>query len=541
MISNFFIWCSGANKEILKECTTERTKFTGIGATIFLTAVLASISGGYAIYFTFNSYTISVMMGLFWGIVIFNLDRYIVSSIRKTGKFKQEFFMALPRIVIALILAITISKPLETRLFAATIGKKMSEIEDKYNVGCERDFNNRRDTLDKRKQQLEDQLIIAKNLIYNNDPVTKDVDSLKGIKAIENRDIEEEINTNYKIIEKNSWLENGRLNKRTGVPIKIRKYNEEAKRRIAQNKQLIASRGINQGEIEVFGDSSNSRRSVLMAQVAKTEKEYNAQIAGIQKQIDDLNAQRGAILLKCKQDAGGNKDILDRLNALGALKVFGNTVWFASWLITLIFALLETAPVIVKLLSNRGPYDDKLDGIENAIFADEKKKTVGRESELINWETEINKINGERRTTRLQIEQDKLNIELQSNKDLLNKIASKQVALTEDIIEQWYTEQRSKIVKSKTNTVPPFSDKLWKAVNVVDDVFYHFKNGQTSQNELTYILNGKYFKGTWEHLEVAGILKIEHLGNINEYEVKELTANILKLENQAGKLELQLI
>jgi hypothetical protein len=34
-LQNFFILCSGADKEIIKDCPTEWNKFAGIGATIF--------------------------------------------------------------------------------------------------------------------------------------------------------------------------------------------------------------------------------------------------------------------------------------------------------------------------------------------------------------------------------------------------------------------------------------------------------------------------------------------------------------------------
>ena len=83
-LSNFLIKCSGADKEILDQCTIkEKNKFIGIGSTLILTAALASLSVGYAIYSTFDSVVISTIIGIFWGIVIFSLDRYIVTSIDK--------------------------------------------------------------------------------------------------------------------------------------------------------------------------------------------------------------------------------------------------------------------------------------------------------------------------------------------------------------------------------------------------------------------------------------------------------------------------
>ena len=145
-LQTFFILCSGADKEIINEYPTEWNKFAGIGATIFLTACLALLSGGYAMHFVFENVWVSVLFGVFWAIVIFNLDRYIVLSLRKekiptSTDIKREpdlnrkeelkternrllwhqALMASPRFVIALIIAITVSKPIELRLFQTMI------------------------------------------------------------------------------------------------------------------------------------------------------------------------------------------------------------------------------------------------------------------------------------------------------------------------------------------------------------------------------------------------------------------------------------
>jgi len=84
-MKRFFWFCSGADLSILRtwDCSTEHNTYAGIGATIFLTAVLASISGGYALWTVFQSYPSSISFGILWGILIFNLDRYIVMSIHK--------------------------------------------------------------------------------------------------------------------------------------------------------------------------------------------------------------------------------------------------------------------------------------------------------------------------------------------------------------------------------------------------------------------------------------------------------------------------
>ena len=86
LMKRFFWFCSGADISILRtwDCSTEHNTYAGIGATIFLTAVLASLSGGYALWTVFQSSPYAITFGILWGILIFNLDRYIVMSLHKS-------------------------------------------------------------------------------------------------------------------------------------------------------------------------------------------------------------------------------------------------------------------------------------------------------------------------------------------------------------------------------------------------------------------------------------------------------------------------
>jgi hypothetical protein len=126
-ITKFLITCSGADKDTLDLVSIEKPKFVSIGAAILLTAVLASLSGGYALFFSFKSVIASAFFGLLWALLIFNLDRYIIVSIDKNSPMSRQISMAIPRLLISFVLAITISKPLELRLFEGSINSKLYE------------------------------------------------------------------------------------------------------------------------------------------------------------------------------------------------------------------------------------------------------------------------------------------------------------------------------------------------------------------------------------------------------------------------------
>lgn len=136
-----FLWkCAGGDKYLLERATySDQIKYMCLGGIVFATGAMAGLAGGYAIYTIFapkdpntgdllNSFPhiiMSVVFGIIWGLMIFNIDRFIVTSTGKgdgTEKITwDELKSAIPRIIMGMIIAITISKPIEIRMFQQEI------------------------------------------------------------------------------------------------------------------------------------------------------------------------------------------------------------------------------------------------------------------------------------------------------------------------------------------------------------------------------------------------------------------------------------
>ena len=83
---NNLLWlCSGVSRPLLKRCPTEASKYAGIGGTILFTGVFASLASGYALFTVFDSITYSIVFAVLWGAMVFNIDRYIVVSMKKSS------------------------------------------------------------------------------------------------------------------------------------------------------------------------------------------------------------------------------------------------------------------------------------------------------------------------------------------------------------------------------------------------------------------------------------------------------------------------
>lgn len=180
-----FLWkAAGGDRYILERATySDQIKYMCLGGIVFATGAMAGLAGGYAFYTIFSpkgsaledsvdltTAFLSIIFGIIWGLMIFNIDRFIVTSTGKgdgTEKITwDEFKSAIPRIIMGAIIAITISKPIEIRMFQTEINIKLKEkqIEQqtayiektKKNFQIELDRNSR--DLTKYEQEIQDKI-----------------------------------------------------------------------------------------------------------------------------------------------------------------------------------------------------------------------------------------------------------------------------------------------------------------------------------------------------------------------------------------------
>ena len=72
---------SGANRDVLRDAPKERTKQVAMGAVLLSTAAIATVSASYALHLALHFWwPFAVLGGVAWGLVILNLDRWLVVS-----------------------------------------------------------------------------------------------------------------------------------------------------------------------------------------------------------------------------------------------------------------------------------------------------------------------------------------------------------------------------------------------------------------------------------------------------------------------------
>lgn len=343
-IEQFFLMCSGANPSILKKSPTDINKYIGIGATIFFTGLLAMISASYAIFTVFDSWLSALCFGLVWGLMIFNLDRYIVSSMKRRGSLVVDFFTALPRLILAVIISIVISKPLELKIFEKEINAEIVSMEQEVYKTQESKVQDRYQA---QVQALQADIVSLKNEIQQ--------------KQIKRDDL-------TMVAQQEADGTGGSKKKNLGPIYKTKKQD---------------------------ADHSDEELKALIAQYQPVIKDKESQINSIQE--------------KMHQDISGlNKTALggfaSRIDALSRLSDKSSAIWIASLFIMLLFIAIETAPIFVKLISARSPYDFVLHKHEHVFEMNHKERTSILQTATLNTIAEMNEVSTYKTQSKIKAE-----------------------------------------------------------------------------------------------------------------------------------------
>jgi hypothetical protein len=321
--TNFLWWCAGTHQKLLRQFPSEQTKYAGLGGVILATFVLAALSSGYAIYSVFGNWIWTLAFALIWGLIIFNFDRFLVSTMRKYGVSKRkQLLMAVPRLGLALLIGLTIARPLELKVFEKEINVKMQE------------------NLHHKIQRNDSLLQIENKALLQTAEIERQ--RLTGRKlAIE--DTLNHLQTAY-VQEADGTGGSGQRGIEKLTHMKMDAYNQALLRFAPELKSLDSNL-----------KSQDSVISTANADLQQRRKGYEAA-------------------------AASNMGFLERNKALSDLSDEEPSVWWTTLLLSLLIILIEIGPVLSKLIMPVGPYDIALAKEELLqMAADENEMRKGKE------------------------------------------------------------------------------------------------------------------------------------------------------------------
>ena len=552
----FFIFCSGADHKILEQCpNSERIKYGIVGSTVFLTGFLASLSGGYALYTVFRGGNKAglwaVFFGLLWGIVIFNLDRFLVSSIRKEGNWKKEFWYALPRFVVAVIISLVIAKPIEVQLFADRIQQQILEnktnklVEGKAIIDSLNDVGKLESSVNSQQTELKQletlrssdppaenfkRLIAERNEAGNN---------LARIRTANNPRIGQ-YNEKINIIKNNQ--NNYYTDNSDGIPVLRTEHKREIAELARARNSLVVEISDARKKVTTIDDQIAGERAAFKTDITRKiiDKGNYLHITAFAKAKADSAADAQKKISQGITEGSYTNNFITQVEAMGGLtKEPFSTMWWASKLLMLLVITIETTPIVVKLLTKRGPYDYLLEEVEYGYELNKKKVFSTLNDEANNLLKQVQDLNRLKGDVKIKVEKAKLDAELKSNEDLLNEIAKRQAELAKIAIDKWYATERKKLnddpayqyAVTKGPAKISLEGKLWKGMDLRGEITYHFKNGKVTDNELIFTQNGNTYTGSWEYTKPGTELKITVLNNTDVFTISALSQTTLTLQS----------
>ncbi|WP_313580613.1 DUF4407 domain-containing protein [Chishuiella sp.] len=319
------LWTAAGGDPYLLQRTTysDQVKYSCLGGIVFATGLMAGLSGGYAFYTIFeprgsaldnpihiSTVFMAIIFGIFWGLMIFNLDRFIVAATGKgdgTEKITwDELKGAIPRIIMGCIIAISISKPIEIRMFKTEIDNRLYE------------------------KQLEVQKEFEKKTTANFEERLKVVENDLGNLEVKRKDIIDRIKKAEQAYEDNL------MGKANGV--------------IAGNGPL--SKALN-GQI-----------ASLKNELSRFEELNKQKFEQADKKKKEILIEKDKALSSNEKVAKGLDGLLERIKIAHEVAGF----WITTF-VTLLFLAIELTPIFFKLMLTKTPYDYLAENRDDLIRA----------------------------------------------------------------------------------------------------------------------------------------------------------------------------
>src|SRR3954451_17173390 len=143
-IGNGLAVLAGARPDILEVAPGARARFVALGGVLLSTGGLAVLSAAFAVHMALGLvWPLAVVFGLFWGLVIVNLDRMLLVGMAHDASLKRNLVMAVPRVGLALVLGVVVATPLTLQVFHREIDAEtvvmQAEAADAYRASLDAD------------------------------------------------------------------------------------------------------------------------------------------------------------------------------------------------------------------------------------------------------------------------------------------------------------------------------------------------------------------------------------------------------------------
>ncbi|MET7327461.1 DUF4407 domain-containing protein [Nonomuraea sp. NPDC005650] len=333
---------TGVDEKILASVPQERSRYTSLGGVVVSTALIAGASMlGALTLLSQASPLYLVPVAVLWGLIIANVDRFLITSLHGDNDGWSRWGNVLIRLALAVVIGVFIAEPLTLKIFQERLDRQIMVervqaiglAESRYEqcnplrgaaptgidcTGYLVDGGNKALTIDGNIAQRQSVLKAEE------DRLAADKERLGTLEGRRDREC-----YGVKV-----------PNRTTGVP----GNGPECRARKNELNTFLANHDIPQQQARVA--RLKGEIDSLTANLASAEADRTATLS-----------KKKAEHLQEKERAYSDIGLLERWEALGTVAGQSGMVNFAHWLLRIIFVLLDCMPIISKMLNGKTEYD----------------------------------------------------------------------------------------------------------------------------------------------------------------------------------------
>ncbi len=352
----------GADGYVLDQVPAETGRFVQMFFVIAGTALISGISMVFALTTGVKAAVwLAIPLAIMWALIIFNLDRFLTSTMRSSTKIGKLIALALPRVIMAAIIGVVVAEPLVLQIFANDIEREVNATNIVQAQGDQEAVATgpEKQALDAATQRLAD----LENQAATGVVVGTTTDSATLTAAQAKVDgITTQMTTQQGVIDQARLIYQceltgagaGTVEGCTGISGEGAS-SDAAKSQLDQaqatydalavdlrtaNEELTTAQESSAGATSANEDRN---REAAKAQLPTAQATYDAALVAYNERADAVASGNA-----------GASGLLSQITALNSLSEKEPTLGFAHWMIAALFFMIELLPVLVKVLTSHG-------------------------------------------------------------------------------------------------------------------------------------------------------------------------------------------
>jgi hypothetical protein len=440
-MSDFLPWLGGADRQVLRQVPSARNRFVQMAGVLLTTAGLAVASMTFALHDGLKATWLwAAVLGVLWGVVILNIDRFLLLSLGTTRKIGHLALLALPRLAMAAVLSLAISTPLVLRVFSSDIKAQIYTEQLHRSAEQAAGIANSKEAVEAAslaKQIAQFQAILDGRVpVSVNNPVLVAAQrQVAGLTTQEQQD-QKAANVAYEAWECELYGAGATCHSASSLrgagPLagaKEIEYRQAQSALAAVTTQLQAATKAEQA-------TETSSVSEAAGTIAGAQANARASLPPLQARYAVLETGLQKVSNQGTQVNFADTGILAQLQALSTLSSHNQTLWDAHLIVMALFFIIEILPVTVKILLNLQP----MTAYEIVAKADDDELMERHRSKRI----EARHLEAGKSRTRLAVEDDMRQREEGLGKQANAHVAAEMTSVLDLALQDWSRNVRDR-------------------------------------------------------------------------------------------------